>query len=316
MLHLYSHARTALKYGLQAIGLKAGDTILVPEYICDVLLHPMNQMGIKYAYYPINDALSPMWEDMDDLVGLGTKAIIMVHYFGQPQNIRDFQSFSNDHSLLLIEDNAHGAGGRLNNQLLGTFGDVGISSEYKTLNLFCGSGLWLKNGDYETIAELKQYPVPLFQRIIKNSYISRSKIKSIVKKYLVARPKYENPREFRELTLPDYSIDNISGKIIGETNWEDLISSRQKLYNYWLDYAVSNNLTPVFDKLNSTANPWCFPAYVASRKEAVKWFDWGWENDVKVTSWPSLPEDILSKQGTSFHRWEKLICFGLSKRSG
>ena len=52
---------------------------------------------------------------------------MMVHYFGQPQQIELFKSFCIDHNLFLIEDNAHGFGGKYNGKDLGTFGDIGIS---------------------------------------------------------------------------------------------------------------------------------------------------------------------------------------------
>ena len=59
--------------------------------------------------------------DVDDV------AILMVHYFGRPQNIEKFTYFCQHHSILLLEDNAHGYGGKYKNNYLGTFGDIGFS---------------------------------------------------------------------------------------------------------------------------------------------------------------------------------------------
>jgi len=120
----FSHGRTALKYGLMHLGLKVNDTILIPEYICDVVLHPLRQLGIKYRFYPLDSLLHPIWEVLENLIDKNTKAIMMVHYFGQPQDISAYISFCDKNKLLLIEDNAHGFGGMYNGQLLGTFGDL------------------------------------------------------------------------------------------------------------------------------------------------------------------------------------------------
>ena len=35
-----------LKYGLKFLKLKKNDKVLLPEYICDVVLDPINELGI------------------------------------------------------------------------------------------------------------------------------------------------------------------------------------------------------------------------------------------------------------------------------
>jgi len=50
------------------LDLKSNDVIFLPEYICDVVLHPLDQLGIKYQFYTLDDTLTPRWETMDSLV--------------------------------------------------------------------------------------------------------------------------------------------------------------------------------------------------------------------------------------------------------
>ena len=138
---------------------------MLPDYICDVVIHPLDQLGIKYKYYPINDDLTPKWDELGNRVDETTKALLMVHYFGQPQDIEKFQNFCKEHNLMLIEDNAHGHGGKYNDHLLGTFGDIGISSPRKILNMYSGGCLWLKDNKLKTLSNLLPYPVSTQQRI-------------------------------------------------------------------------------------------------------------------------------------------------------
>ena len=63
--YYFSHGRTALKYGLLSLGLKPGDEILIPDYICDVVLHPLKSLGLKYQFYPVLDDLSPNWDELE-----------------------------------------------------------------------------------------------------------------------------------------------------------------------------------------------------------------------------------------------------------
>ena len=109
--------------------------------------------------------------------------------------------------------------------------------------------------------------------------------------------------------MPDYAIDSWSEDIIEQTDCDELCKTRQTAYNKWQTFALENSLTPVYSKLHPEANPWCFPAYAKDQKDGIKWFDWGWEKNEHVFSWPSLPKDVLTKNGGSFKRWKRLICF-------
>ena len=93
----FTHARTALKYGLKQLGLQPGEKVLLPDYICDVILHPLQQLGLRPRFYRLDDYFAPNFENLTKLVDDSTKAIIMVHYFGQPQGIELFQEFCQNH---------------------------------------------------------------------------------------------------------------------------------------------------------------------------------------------------------------------------
>lgn len=233
----------------------------------------------------------------------------MVHYFGQPQDIKKFQTLCNKHKILLIEDNAHGFGGNYNGNELGTYGDIGISSPRKTINIASGGVLWQKGNYLNDDITIPSFSPSIFNYlniIVSNYYPS---IKSILKKILQNRPKYEDYKLFREGIINDYTIDSRSKKVLQKINIENMIKHRQKGYHQWYNFALENNLTPVFSKLHEEASPWCFPAFVKNHDESTKWFDWGWEHNVHVFSWPSLPEAALQKNKELMDRWEKLVCF-------
>jgi perosamine synthetase len=309
LIYHFSHSRTALKYGLQHLDIKPNDYVLLPDYICDVVLHPLNQLGIKYKYYPINDDLSPKWEKLEKVVDYSTKAVLMVHYFGQPQDIELFQQFSKKHNLMLIEDNAHGHGGSYNGKRLGLFGDCGISSPSKILRTDSGGLLWLN--DYKPLnqPQLTPYHVSFRNRIKKIIPTPYPALKNSLKKILKTRPKFEDPTAFRESPISDYTIDKFSKEIIEHTDWSALRKTHQSAYYKWQNFALKNNLTPVFSKLHPEANPWCYPAYTNDQQESIKWFDWGWENNKHVFSWPSLPEDVVTDNGLALDRWSRMVCF-------
>src|SRR5437868_11347176 len=53
----YSLARHALRSGLEALGLRKGDRVLLPELICRDVLAPFSELGIEILFYKVNEAL-------------------------------------------------------------------------------------------------------------------------------------------------------------------------------------------------------------------------------------------------------------------
>lgn len=309
----FSHARVALKYGLKCFSLSSKDIVLVPDFICDVILNPLQDSNIKYSFYTLNDDLTPDWSSVKSQLSTNTKAILMVHYFGHPQNIDDFESFCKEHNLLLIEDNAHGFGGLFNGKELGTFGDISISSPRKNLSILSGGVLTVKlDRDIDInniIGSLPRLEVSrsklLFSRIINWNYFFKSYLKFILKK----QPNYLNPYEQREGKIYDFRIDLFSERKLSSINIDIVRKKRRALYLIWERFAVKKGIVPVFSMLNDGTIPLVFPAYVSSNSERLGWFNWGWKNRYNVHSWPTLPELVIQENRRGFLQWSRIICF-------
>lgn len=129
--------RQALGVALQTLG-QGHLGILLPEFICRDVPETCHRMGFTVHWYSVDKKLRP--------VGLARKpacrAILAVHYFGFPQDLRPFQAYCRRTGARLIEDAAHAFLSR-NSQgkSLGTAGDFGIFSFRKSLPLPNGAGL-------------------------------------------------------------------------------------------------------------------------------------------------------------------------------
>ena len=64
-----------------------------------------------------------------------TRAVVVVHLYGHPADIKKIKEICEDHKLLLIEDCAQAHGARTDGRKVGTFGDFGAFSFYPTKNL-------------------------------------------------------------------------------------------------------------------------------------------------------------------------------------
>lgn len=66
-----------------------------------------------------------------------TKAILAVHMYGKPCNMKEIQKICKKYNLFLIEDCAQSHGASFQNKLTGSFGDLSCFSFYPTKNLGC-----------------------------------------------------------------------------------------------------------------------------------------------------------------------------------
>ena len=69
-----------------------------------------------------------------------TRAVVPVHYAGVGCEMDRIIDLAGQHSLDIVEDNAHGLFGKYKHQYLGTFGCLATQSFHETKNISCGEG--------------------------------------------------------------------------------------------------------------------------------------------------------------------------------
>jgi perosamine synthetase len=310
-----ANARTALKIAFNQLDVKRGGKILVPDFICDVLIHPMLQAGLVPFYYPVTQDLVPDWRALESMAaGSDCQAIIMVHYFGQPQNIEQFQLFCSRHSLLLVEDNAHGYGGYHAGKLLGSFGDVGISSPRKILGTPSGGifhGASIRSSELvKNMSPFPAYhPIPFLKAVL--NLVPR--IRRLVKGWSDRSKNWSDPRLHQESVKPDHGIDRFSRWRIVSADLQLIAARRRENWLAWALFARSKGLRTVFSELHPESCPWAMPVYASDLVERNLWLAWGAKNGITVFPWPTLPDDIILLDGDALARWEKLLCFSLDR---
>ena len=308
----FAHARTALKYGLLNLGFKGGDKLLLPNYVCDALLHPIKSLGLVPVYYPVRDTFEPQWEALELLASKNTcRAIVMVHYFGQPQNIGLYREFCDAHGLLLLEDNAHGFGGMVGGKLLGTFGDLGISSPRKILSTASGGILYI-NGKEQFPPSLQPFRTVLVKRLIQQLF-GRWPLLKVAASVLARRlPDFSNPSAFHEPDVGDMVADNNSDQVIATAvvsgSLPEMASLRRERWRAWQDMATHIGLVPVYDKVHPESSPWMFPAYVEPGSQSSRILKYCLKKGIILSPWPALPTEVIVRGGEPVDRWHRLVC--------
>ncbi|VVB60206.1 UDP-4-amino-4-deoxy-L-arabinose--oxoglutarate aminotransferase [uncultured archaeon] len=127
----------ALHLALKALGIKSGDEVVLPTYVCASVLSAVNYTGATPVLADIEPGgynISP--ESVEEKLSKKTKAIIVPHMFGIPANLDRLLKID----VPLIEDCAQAIGAEYKGKKLGSLGDLSIFSFYATKVLTTGHG--------------------------------------------------------------------------------------------------------------------------------------------------------------------------------
>ncbi|MDD5005986.1 MAG: aminotransferase class V-fold PLP-dependent enzyme [Candidatus Omnitrophica bacterium] len=320
-IHYFGYARTALLEGLRILGIKEGDNILIPAYICNVVLAPFNYLGIKVKYYNIDDNLIPNTQQIKDLLDEKTKGILAVNYFGFPQQIDGILDICRNSKISFIEDNAHGFLSKNSSTDLGTFGDISIFSFRKTLPIPNGAALVVNKKsnlndclyvpcNNPVIEDFKYSTKFIFTKINDlSSYFMPKFLRMLNKKAKIY--KEESAEEEKNLAKYLIGYSNLSRLIMRHIDYEKFIIKKRKAYEVFLEmFLNSGEAEPIFKHLGEGVVPWVFPLKVKERELFIR--NLYYNTGIKSFAWPALPEEVLSSQERFLSMYRNIVCLPLS----
>jgi dTDP-4-amino-4,6-dideoxygalactose transaminase len=138
---LFARARHALWHGVRAAGLKPGDEVLTPAYHCGAEVEAMLSAGLAVRFYEAGERLEPDPRELETLISPRTRALLLIHYFGFPQDLVRWRTWCDRFGLLLVEDCAHAIHASRDGHAIGSLGDLAVFSFVKTLPLPDGAAL-------------------------------------------------------------------------------------------------------------------------------------------------------------------------------
>lgn len=148
-----TNGTAALRMGLVACGVSAGDEVIVPPYtFVSTALAPMLLGAVPvFADIDLETAnISP--EAIARAVTPKTRAVIPVHFAGLPCDMDAIKAIAAEHDLRIVEDACHSWGTRYRGTGLGAVGDCGAFSFQMSKNMTAGEGGILVTSD-RSIAE-------------------------------------------------------------------------------------------------------------------------------------------------------------------
>jgi dTDP-4-amino-4,6-dideoxygalactose transaminase len=143
----------AAHLALEAIGLQKGDEVIIPAITFTATAEIICYFGAKPVIVDVDEGtfnIDP--NSIQKAISPKTKAIIPVHYGGQPCDMDEIAEIAKEHKLIVIEDAAHAIPASYKGKRIGTISDVTCFSFYATKTLATGEGGMLCTDD-ETIAK-------------------------------------------------------------------------------------------------------------------------------------------------------------------
>lgn len=138
---MLTSARVGIALALREHGIGPGDEVLLPAYHCIAMIEPVRYCGATPVFYRVTDQARVEFSDIAAKCDERTRAIVAVHYFGFPQDMRSLRRLCDERKLLLVEDCAHAFFGELDGQPVGRHGDYAIASALKFFPIYDGGAL-------------------------------------------------------------------------------------------------------------------------------------------------------------------------------
>jgi len=142
----YFKARNALWHLIRALRVEEAESVLVPSYNCGAELDAVLKAATRVRFYRVDRSAQIDVDELRKAIEPRTRAVVLTHYFGFPQpELSEIVELCRERGAFLIEDCAPALYSTHRGRPLGTFGDAGVFSLFKTLPVPHG-GAVLLNG--------------------------------------------------------------------------------------------------------------------------------------------------------------------------
>jgi len=157
-----SNGTDALILALQAINIKKGDQVITTSHTAFATIAAIVDVGATPVFVDINENDYTIdTSKIEKKITKKTKAIIAVHIYGNPVNVKELIKIKKKYNIFLIEDCAQAHGAEYDKIKVGNFGDFACFSFYPTKNLstFGDAGIISTNQKrmYQKLKLLREY---------------------------------------------------------------------------------------------------------------------------------------------------------------
>jgi 8-amino-3,8-dideoxy-alpha-D-manno-octulosonate transaminase len=137
---LTSSGTAALTTAMAAVGIGAGDEVIMPAFTFVASFEAVLSMGAIPVLVDIDESLTLAPDAVKAAITSKTKCVMPVHMCGSMADLDALKEICAEHKLILLEDACQSIGGTYKGKALGTIGDAGTFSFDFVKTITCGEG--------------------------------------------------------------------------------------------------------------------------------------------------------------------------------
>jgi UDP-4-amino-4,6-dideoxy-N-acetyl-beta-L-altrosamine transaminase len=153
-----ANGTAALHAATYAAGIKEGDEVITTPITFAATANSILYQNATPVFADIDPEtynIGP--ESIKDNITEKTKAIIPVHYTGQPCDMEKIKEIAAKNDLIIIEDGAHAVGATYKDQKIGSIGDMTTFSFHPVKNMTTGEGGMITTDSKELYDKLMKF---------------------------------------------------------------------------------------------------------------------------------------------------------------
>lgn len=151
-----SNGTTALHLALLALNIEVGDEVITTPFSFIASTNAILYVGAKPVFVDIDPKIFNINPSLiEEKITSKTRAILPVHLFGLPADMKKILEIAKKHNLFVVEDAAQAHGAKIDNKLVGSFGDLAAFSFYPTKNMTTAEGGMITTDSEELAKKLK-----------------------------------------------------------------------------------------------------------------------------------------------------------------
>ncbi len=137
---LTSSGTSALTTAMAALGIGAGDEIIMPSFTFVASFEAVMSVGATPVMVDVDESLTLNPDAVRNAITHRTKCIMPVHMCGSMADLDALMTICRENDLLLLEDACQSIGAKFKDQYVGTIGDAGTFSFDFVKTITCGEG--------------------------------------------------------------------------------------------------------------------------------------------------------------------------------
>ena len=205
----------ALVLSLLALGIGPGDDVLVPAHTFFATWSAVTSVGARPVAVDVSSSTFNMDVSLlEASITENTKAVIVVHLYGQPADLREIQHFCRIKNIFLIEDAAQAHGAIYENRKIGGHSDLVCWSFYPGKNLGAfGDGGAVTTDNIDLSRRLRMLSNYGSSERYFHDFIGRnSRLDPLQAAILDVKLKYLEIWNSRRSKIANFYLDNITSK--------------------------------------------------------------------------------------------------------